>query len=64
MLSEEYNPTEYNGYTKLNKEKVYNMIIYLADNTILKTKLLKEMFYADFLFYKENCKNLENIRLI
>lgn len=61
LLSEEYSPTEYNGYTKFNKEKVYNMIIYLADNTILKTKLLKEMFYADFLFYKENCKSITGL---
>ena len=61
LLSEEYSPTEYNGYTKLNKEKVYNMIIYFADNTILKTKLLKEMFYADFLFYKENCKSITGL---
>lgn len=61
LLSEEYNPTEYNGYTKFNKEKVYNMIIFLADNTILKTKLLKEMFYADFLFYKENCKSITGL---
>ncbi len=61
LLNEEYNPTEYNGYTKFNKEKVYNMIIFLADNTILKTKLLKEMFYADFLFYKENCKSITGL---
>lgn len=61
LLSEEYSPTEYNGYTKFNKEKVYNMIIYFADNTILKTKLLKEMFYADFLFYKENCKSITGL---
>lgn len=61
LLNEEYSPTEYNGYTKFNKEKVYNMIIYFADNTILKTKLLKEMFYADFLFYKENCKSITGL---
>lgn len=61
LLNEEYSPTEYNGYTKFNKEKVYNMIIFLADNTILKTKLLKEMFYADFLFYKENCKSITGL---
>ena len=24
LLSEKHSPTEYNGYTKLNKEKVYN----------------------------------------
>jgi len=61
LLNEEYSPTEYNGYTKFNKEKVYNIIIFLADNTILKTKLLKEMFYADFLFYKENCKSITGL---
>lgn len=61
LLNEEYSPTEYNGYTKFNKEKVYNMIIFLADNTILKTKLLKEMFYSDFLFYKENCKSITGL---
>lgn len=61
LLNEEYSPTVYNGYTKFNKEKVYNMIIFLADNTILKTKLLKEMFYADFLFYKENCKSITGL---
>lgn len=61
LLSEKHSPTEYNGYTKLNKEKVYNMIIFFADNTILKTKLLKEMFYADFLFYKENCKSITGL---
>ncbi len=61
LLNDEYAPTEYNGYTKLNKEKIYNMIIFLADNTILKTKLLKEMFYADFLFYKENCKSITGL---
>ena len=37
------------------------MIIFFADNTILKTKLLKEMFYADFLFYKENCKSITGL---
>lgn len=37
------------------------MIILLADNFILKTKLLKEMFYADFLFYKESCKSITGL---
>jgi DNA-binding transcriptional regulator YiaG len=48
----EFIPTEYNGYTKLNKEKIINMILCFADKCVLKTKLLKEMFYADFLYYK------------
>lgn len=29
------------------------MVLYFSKNTILKTKLLKEMFYADFLYYKK-----------
>ena len=45
-------PTEYNGYTKLSREKIINLILLLSEKCILKTKLLKEMFYADFLCYK------------
>ncbi len=52
---------EYNGYTKYSREKIYNMILFFAEKTILKTKLLKEMFYADFLFYKENCKSITGL---
>ena len=40
---------EFNGYSKFSKEKIYNMILYFSDSVVLKTKLLKEMFYADFL---------------
>lgn len=36
----------------MNKDKIFNMILIFAKNCVLKTKLLKEMFYADFLFYK------------
>ncbi len=48
----EFIPSKYNGYTKLDMSKVYNMILCFADSKVLKTKLLKEMFYADFLYYK------------
>lgn len=54
-------PSIYNGYSKLLKEKVYNIILYFADKKILKTKLLKEMFYADFLCYKETCKSMSGL---
>lgn len=47
------NPSIYNGYTAFSIEKVKNMILLFADKCVLKTKLLKEMFYADFLAYKE-----------
>lgn len=61
FLNEECELSEYNGYTKLDKNKVYNVILYLIDESISKTKLLKEMFYVDFLFYKKNCKSLTGL---
>lgn len=54
-------PTEYNGYTKISKSKIYNMILYFADKTVFKTKLLKEMFYSDFLNYKNVCSSITGL---
>lgn len=52
FYNKDFEPSEYNGYTKINKDKIKNLILMLANKGILKTKLLKEMFYADFLSYK------------
>ena len=43
-----------NGYTKFQLKKFLNAILFFAQDGVLKTKLLKELFYADFIFYKEN----------
>lgn len=56
-----FKPTEYNGYTKLDFKKVINMILFFAKDGILKTKLLKEMFYADFLNYKNTGKSITGL---
>ncbi len=56
-----FDANSYNGYTKLNKNKVYNMILYFANKGVLKTKLLKLMFYADFLFYKSSCNSITGL---
>lgn len=61
LFNSECIPNEYNGYSKLSKEKIYNMILYFADQTVLKTKLLKEMFYTDFLYYKNNCQSITGL---
>lgn len=55
------NLCEYNGYTKISLDKIYNMILFFADKGILKTKLLKEMFYADFINYKNTCKSITGL---
>ncbi len=56
--------SEFNGYTEFNLDKVYNMILFFSQSFIFKTKLLKEMFYADFLFYKENCKSITGLEYV
>lgn len=43
-----------NGYTNFNFEKLKSVISILTKNGIHKTKLLKELFYIDFSWYKEN----------
>lgn len=46
-------PTIYNGYSQFSIDKIKNIILILSNKSILKTKLLKEMFYIDFISYKE-----------
>lgn len=46
-------PTIFNGYTKPNYNKIKSLILLLCKEGIYKTKLLKELFYCDFLNYKE-----------
>ena len=53
--------TEWNGYTDLSINKIKEMIILLSKNTILKTKLLKEMFYCDFLNYKNTAASITGL---
>ena len=55
------NLTEYNGYTNLDSKKIYNMILFFAEDGVLKTKLVKEMFYADFLNYKNTCVSITGL---
>lgn len=62
FLDEPTELTEYNGYMDLNIDKIINLILILAgDSYILKTKLLKEMFYSDFLYYKNNTVSITGL---
>lgn len=61
ILSDTTSPNEYNGYSKTVKEKISNVILFFAKSSILKTKLLKEMFYADFLYYKNFGKSITGL---
>ena len=55
------NLNEFNGYTPLNIDKVINMILFFAKDGVLKTKLLKEMFYSDFLFFKQTGSSITGL---
>jgi len=46
-------PNVYNGYTKINFDKLINSILFLCKNGVWKTKLNKLLFYADFKHFKE-----------
>ena len=47
-----YEPNEYSGYKKLDLEKLYSAILFFCKEGVLKTKLNKLLFYADFKHYK------------
>ena len=46
-------PKDTNGYRKLNREKLYEAILFLCDNGVWKTKVNKLLFYLDFKNFKE-----------
>ena len=54
-------PTIYNGYSQFSIDKIKNIILILASKGILKTKLLKEIFYIDFISYKETGKSITGL---
>ena len=47
-----YEPNEYSGYRRLDLEKLYSAILFFCREGVLKTKLNKLLFYADFKHYK------------
>lgn len=53
-LFEPYTGNISSGYTEFNPDKLLNMILYFSRNGILKTKLMKLLWYSDFLMFKRN----------
>ena len=53
--------SEFNGYRELDRDKIFNMILYFAEDGILKTKLVKEMFYADFINFKNTAVSITGL---
>jgi putative zinc finger/helix-turn-helix YgiT family protein len=57
-----YCPDEFSGYKKLDIEKFINAILFFCKEGILKTKLNKLLFYADFKHYKDYSVSITGMR--
>lgn len=49
------------GYNKFDVIKVINMILFFAQTGVTKTKLMKLLFYSDFLHYKRKSLSISGI---
>lgn len=59
-----FKPTIFNGFTELSLDKLKNLFLILCQDGIAKTKLLKEIFYCDFLYFKENCVSITGMEYV
>lgn len=57
---------EYCGYTQFNYEKLVNMILFFASKIkrLFKTKLMKLLFYSDFLNFCNNTLSISGLKYI
>lgn len=57
---------EYCGYSQFNYEKFVNMILFFAVNIkrLFKTKLMKLLFYADFVNFRNNTLSITGLKYI
>ncbi|MFD1415365.1 type II TA system antitoxin MqsA family protein [Oceanobacillus jeddahense] len=56
-----YERTTSTGYRSFNLNKLINMILFFAKNGVQKTKLMKLLFYTDFLNYKRNVISMSGV---
>ncbi|BFH18264.1 hypothetical protein J6TS7_53440 [Paenibacillus dendritiformis] len=64
MTYKPYENTVNNGFSSINMKKFFHMIFYFAQDGVLKTKLMKLLWYADFLMYKRNCLSISGVPYI
>lgn len=53
-----------NGYSSFDSVKLFNMVLYFASSGVLKTKLMKLLWYADFLMYKNKKRSISGISYV
>ncbi len=57
-----YEANELSGYRKLDLAKLFNAILYFCKGGVLKTKLNKLLFYADFKHFKDYAVSITGAR--
>lgn len=57
---------EYCGYSQFNYEKLVNMILFFASeiDRLFKTKLMKLLFYSDFVNFRDNTLSITGLKYI
>lgn len=55
---------DYNGYTEFNINKVEETIANLTNSAISKMKLFKELFYSDFVNYKNTAAGITGLEYV
>lgn len=59
---QDYEPSIYSGFQQLSIDKVINAILFFCRKAVVKTKLNKLLFYADFKFFKEFGTSITGLR--
>jgi len=57
-----YEADEYSGYRTLDLPKFYNAVLFLCKDGVVKTKLNKLLFYADFRHFKKHTLSITGAR--
>jgi len=58
-----YDSDEYSGYVNLNLDKIFNLILFFAQEAkLFKTKLNKLLFFVDFKHFKEYAVSITGVR--
>lgn len=57
-----HKPDEFSGFKKFENEKFLNAVLYFCKSGVIKTKLNKLLFYADFKHFKEHTVSITGMR--
>ncbi|MGL4820044.1 MAG: type II TA system antitoxin MqsA family protein, partial [Bacilli bacterium] len=64
QIYDKYAGEEVTGYNNFLMEKLINFVLFFAGDGVKKTKLMKLMFYADFLNYKRSALSISALPYI